>query len=148
MSAWYFEDFTPGTVIPATGRTVTETDVLNFAGVSGDFNVLHVDRTWAADTPFGEPIAHGLLGLAIVSGLMHQTGIINGTIVAFLGLTWRFTGPVKFGDTIRPAMTVRSAKETSKPDRGIVVLNFVVTNQRAERVQEGEFTLMMRRRPV
>lgn len=146
MNAWYFEDFTPGAVIPSHGRTITETDVLNFAGVSGDFNVLHVDRTWAADTPFGEPIAHGLLGLAIVSGLMHQTGVINGTIVAFLGLTWKFVGPVRFGDTIRPRMTVRAARETSKPDRGIVVLDFEVTNQRGEPVQAGEFTLMMRRR--
>lgn len=147
MTGWYYEDFEPHAIISCPGRTVTEADVMNFAGVSGDFNVLHTDRTWAAGTPFGEPIAHGLLGLAIVSGLMHQTGVINGTIVAFLGLTWRFTGPVKFGDTIRARMRVRSKRETSKPDRGIVVLDFEVTNQRDEPVQGGEFTLMMRRRP-
>lgn len=146
MSAWYFEDFVPGTVIPTLGRTVTEADVMAFAGISGDFNVLHMDRTWAAETPFKEPIAHGLLGLAIVSGLMHQTGVINGTILAFAGLTWRFTAPVKFGDTLRATMTVRSVKETSKPDRGLVVLAFEVNNQRDELTQAGDFTLMMMRR--
>jgi len=78
---------------------------------------------------------------------MHQTGVINGTIIAFLGLTWRFTAPVKFGDTIAAEMRVRSAKETSKPDRGVVTLAFAVTNQRGERIQDGEFTLMMKRRP-
>ena len=87
--------------------------------------------------PGGEPIAHGLLGLAIVSGLMHQTGVINGTIIGFLGLTWRFTAPVKFGDTIAAEMRVRAVKETSKPDRGVVTLAFSVTNQREERVQDA-----------
>ncbi len=146
MTPWYFEDFTPGAVIPTVRRTVTESDVMAFAGLSGDFNVLHMDRVFAAETQFGEPIAHGLLGLSIVSGLMHQTGVINGTIIAFLGLTWRFTGPVKFGDTIAAEMRVRAVKETSKPDRGVVTLAFTVTNQRQERVQDGEFTLMMQRR--
>jgi acyl dehydratase len=146
MNPWYFEDFIPGAVIPTVRRTVTEADVMAFAGVSGDFNVLHTDRVFAAETQFGEPIAHGLLGLSIVSGLMHQTGVINGTIIAFLGLTWRFIGPVKFGDTIAADMRVRTVKETSKPDRGVVTLAFTVTNQRDERVQDGEFTLMMQRR--
>lgn len=146
MTPWYFEDFTPGAVIPTVRRTVTEADVMAFAGISGDFNVLHTDRVFAADTQFGQPIAHGLLGLAIVSGLMHQTGIINGTIIGFLGLTWRFTAPVKFGDTIAAEMRVRAVKETSKPDRGVVTLAFSVTNQRDERAQDGEFTLMMKRR--
>ena len=146
MTPWYFEDFTPGAVIPTVRRTVTEADVMAFAGISGDYNVLHTDRVFAAETQFGEPIAHGLLGLAIVSGLMHQTGVINGTIIGFLGLTWRFTAPVKFSDTIAAEMRVRAVKETSKPDRGVVTLAFSVTNQRGERVQDGEFTLMMKRR--
>ena len=146
MTPWFFEDFAPGAVIPTVRRTVTEADVMAFAGLSGDYNALHTDRVFAAETQFGEPIAHGLLGLAIVSGLMHQTGIINGTIIGFLGLTWRFTAPVKFGDTIAAEMRVRAVKETSKPDRGVVTLAFSVTNQRDERAQDGEFTLMMKRR--
>ena len=148
MTAWYFEDFTEGEVIPTPGKTVTETDVMNFAGVSGDFNVLHMDREYAATTQFGEPIAHGLLGLSIVSGMMHQAGVINGTIIAFLGLEWRFTGPVLFGDTIKAQMLVVQAKASSKPDRGVVKLDFKVTNQRAEPVQEGVFNLLMKRRPT
>ena len=146
MTPWFFEDFAPGAVIPTARRTVTEADVMAFAGVSGDFNVLHTDRVFAAETQFGEPIAHGLLGLSLVSGLMHQTGVINGTIIAFLGLTWRFTAPVKFGDTLAAEMRVRAVKETSKPDRGVVTLAFTITNQRGERAQDGEFTLMMKRR--
>lgn len=146
MQAWYYEDFTEGTLIPTPGRTVTEADVMAFAGISGDFNVLHMDREYAATTQFGEPIAHGLLGLAIVSGMMHQAGVINGTIIAFLGLEWRFIGPVKFGDTIKGKMRVKEKRETSKPDRGVVKLDFKILNQRNEPVQEGVFNLLMKRR--
>lgn len=146
MQAWYFEDFKPGELIPTPGKTVTEADVMAFAGISGDFNVLHMDREYAKSTQFGEPIAHGLLGLSIVSGMMHQTGVINGTIIAFLGLEWRFTGPVKFGDTIRCEMRVLETKPSKKSDRGVVRLDFRVINQRDEPVQEGVFNLLMKRR--
>lgn len=148
MQGWYLEDFEVGRCLEAPERTVTEADVMAFAGLSGDYNLLHTSRPYAERTEFGEPIAHGLLGLAMVSGMMHQAGIINGTIVAFLGLEWRFTGPVRFGDTIATVMRVEEVRPTSRPGRGVVKLAFAVTNQRGEPVQEGVFSLLMRARPA
>lgn len=148
MLGWYFEDFVPGAELDTPARTVTESDVVAFAGLSGDYNPLHVDREYAAGTQWGEPIAHGLLGLTITSGLLHQINIINGTIIAFMELAWRFTAPVKFGDTIRAQLRVLECKETSKPDRGVVRLEFQVRKQDGVLVQEGTFTLLMRRRPA
>ena len=76
------------------GRTVTETDIVQFAGLSGDFNPMHTDATYAAKTQFGERVAHGLLGLAIASGLSYQLGFLDGTVLAFTGLEGKFRAPI------------------------------------------------------
>jgi len=144
--ALHFEDFEVGAETVTDSRTVTEADVVAFAGLSGDYNPLHVDAEFARSTPFGERIAHGLLGLAIASGLVSRTGAIEGTALAFLGTEWRFTAPIKLGDTITVHSRVDDTRETSKPDRGIVVFAVEIVNQRGEVVQEGTQTLLMRRR--
>ena len=120
MLGWYFEDFTPGAEVDTPARTVTESDVVAFAGLSGDYNPLHVDREYAAGTQWGEPIAHGLLGLTITSGLLHQVNIINGTIIAFMELEWRFTAPVKFGDTPRPDLILLDLNLPRKDGREVL----------------------------
>jgi acyl dehydratase len=145
--ALHFEDFEVGTETVTDSRTVTEADVVAFAGLSGDYNPLHVDAEFARATPFGERIAHGLLGLAIASGLVSRTGAIEGTALAFLATEWRFTAPIKLGDTITVRSRVADRRETSKPDRGIVTFSVQVVNQRGEVVQEGTQTLLMKRRP-
>jgi acyl dehydratase len=146
MNPLYYEDFEIGREYATSSRTVTEADIVAFAGLSGDFNRLHVDEEYAKQTVFGARIAHGLLGLSIASGLMTQTRMMEGTVVAFLGLTWNFKGAVKIGDTITVRLRVADKRETSKPDRGIVRLAVSVINQRGEVVQEGENTLMVKRR--
>ncbi|GIV97956.1 MAG: MaoC family dehydratase [Herpetosiphonaceae bacterium] len=143
----YYEDFQVGDEFITPGRTVTEADVMLFAGLSGDYNPLHTDAEYARETIYGERIAHGLLGLSIATGLKARLGIMQGTIMAFLGLEWRFTGPITFGDTIHCRVRIKSMRETSKPDRGIIVQAVQIVNQRGEVVQEGEMTTMIRRRP-
>jgi len=142
----YFEDIEVGDEYLSPGRTVTETDIVTFAGLSGDYNVLHTDAEFMKSSIFGERIAHGLLGLAISSGLGSRAMARPYATLAFLGLRWRFKGPIKIGDTIKVRMKVTAKRETSKPDRGIVTVQRHVLNQRGEVVQEGDTELMIERR--
>lgn len=141
-----FDEFEEDAVYTTASRTITEADVVAFAGLSGDFNPLHTDETFAANTPFGTRIAHGALGLAVATGLANQLGIFEGTTMALMEMQTRFTGPVMFGDTIHMEMKVASKKETSKPDRGVISFETIVKNQRGEDVLQGQWTLMMRRK--
>lgn len=146
MAPLYFEDFEIGTQYVTRSRTITEADVVAFAGLSGDFNPLHVDEEFGKKTIFGTRIAHGLLGLSVASGLINQMGIGEGTVMAFLGLTWNFKAVIKFGDTITVHQHVAEKRETSKNDRGILRMAITVLNQNGEVVQDGEHVLMVRKR--
>jgi acyl dehydratase len=145
MERQRYEDITVGDEYLSPGRTVTEADIVAFAGLSGDYNVLHTDAELMRTSIFGERIAHGLLGLAIQSGLGTRAVARPFATLAFLGLKWRFKGPIRIGDTIRVRIKVTDKRETSKPDRGIVVMQRTVLNQRGETVQEGETELMVER---
>lgn len=127
------------------GLTVTESHVLGFAGLTGDFFDVHVDDEAARALGFPGRIAHGLLGLALVDGLKNRAPV-RLAAVASLGWTFDFTAPILIGDRIQATITVRSTRPTRRPDRGIAVLGFDVVNQRGETVQRGENRLMMLRR--
>ena len=142
----YFEDIRVGDAYVSPGRTVTEADIVAFAGLSGDYNVLHTDAEYMRTSIFGERIAHGLLGLALQSGLSARAMARPFATLAFLGLRWRFKAPIKIGDTIKVRLEVTDKRETSKPDRGIVVIQRSVLNQRGEVVQEGDTDVMVERR--
>ena len=143
----FFEDFEVGQEFISAARTITETDVVMFAALTGDYNSLHTDVEYAKTTQFGQRLAHGLLGLSIVSGLMMRSQIFEGTILAFLGIdNWRFTGPIFIGDTVHFKMKIAQKKETSKADRGIIVREVSLINQRGEVVQQGQMTVMVRRK--
>jgi acyl dehydratase len=141
----YFEDIQVGEAYESPGRTVTETDIVLFAGLSGDYNVLHTDAEFMKKSIFGERIAHGLLGLSIQAGLFTRATQAYATL-ALAGLRWKFKGPIKIGDTIRLRATVTAKKETEEADRGLVTLQRTVLNQRDEVVQEGETELLVERR--
>lgn len=146
--ARYYEDFTVGDKFESPARTVTEHDVLSFAGLSGDYNQVHTDREFAAETALGQPIAHGILGIAIAGGLVTRTGVFDGTTIALLSIKeWNFTGPIFFGDTIHIEFEITMMRETSKPDVGIMERLMRLVNQRGETVQSGEMVTMVRRRP-
>lgn len=145
MSKTWFEDYRVGDEFASPARTVTEADVVLFAGLTGDYNRLHTDAEYMRGSIFGERIAHGLLGLAIVNGLKYRTPMDSDGVLAFLGLSWSFSAPIRFGDTIRGIFRVVELRPTSKPDRGIMRLAVEVRNQRDELVQGGEFTMMLKR---
>jgi acyl dehydratase len=140
-----FEDIEVGEEYESPGRTLTETDIVIFAGLSGDYNVLHTDAEFMKASIFGERIAHGLLGLAIQSGLFSRA-TQPYAMLALAGLRWKFKGPIKIGDTIRVRARVIAKRETAKPDRGMVTLERTIVNQRGEVVQEGETDLLVERR--
>jgi acyl dehydratase len=139
----YFEDFKEGDQYVTPGRSITESDVSRFAGLSGDFNPAHTDYEYAKAGPFGAPIAHGLLSLVVAAGLADRDGSLDGSAIALLEIAWRFRQPVMFGDTIRARLTVISKRVTSKGDRGVLVRKVEVLNQHSSVVQEGSFTTMV-----
>jgi acyl dehydratase len=143
----YFEDFEIGELFRSPGRTVTEADVVQYSGLSGDYNQIHTDEEYAKErTIFGTRIAHGLLGLSLTEGLKSRVGIFEETSLASLEWTWRFRSPILIGDTLHVEWTIAAKRETSKPDRGIVTEAVKLLNQRGETVAEGEHLVMMKRR--
>jgi acyl dehydratase len=143
----YFEDVKVGFRFETPRRTVTEADLVAFAGVSGDFNPLHTDRVFAAGSIYGERIAHGALVVSLATGLRQRVGLFDGTLMGLLEIRhWRFAAPVRIGDTIRAMNEVTELRETSKPDRGIMVQRIEVLNQDDTVVQHGEFVLLLQRR--
>lgn len=140
-----FDQFNLGDVFASQARTVTEADVVAFAGLSGDFNPLHTDAEFGRTTPFGERIAHGMLVAAMATGMANWTGVFEGTTLALMEQVLQYKGAVKFGDTLHLELRVAEKKETSKADRGVVVFETHVCNQAGQAVLEGKWTLLMRR---
>ncbi len=141
-----FDELNIGDEIVTIGRTITEADVTNFAGISGDFHPEHMNDEYAKKGPLGERIAHGLLTTAIATGMVNQTGITEGTTIAVLEMKQKFLKAVKFGDTIRSVFRIINKKETKKPDRGIVTAALTVLNQKDETVLEAEIVMMLYRK--
>lgn len=142
----YFEDLHVGQTYTTAARTVTEADIVNFAGVSGDFNPAHVDIEHATAGQFGKRIAHGLLGLSIASGQAFSLGFFEGTIIAWTGLDWKFRAPILIGDTIHTATEVKKVKARKSVGGGFVTLEVKVLNQKGETTQKGTWTVIVKSR--
>ena len=140
----YFEEFSVGDTIVTAGRTITEADVVNFAGLSGDYNQIHTDAAFAAQWMFGERIAHGLLVLSIATGQAVQTGIIEGTVLAFREVSWKFSKPVFLGDTIDVVIEVVNTKPMARLGGGSVTMKVQVRNQEQEVVHRGEWIMLIK----
>lgn len=143
----YFEEFEVGQTLVTAGRTITETDIVNFAGVTGDYNQIHVDAEYAAGQMFGQRIAHGLLVLSIAVGLAVQTGLIEQTVLAFRELEWKFSRPVMIGDTVHAHIEIVELKAMPRLGGGTVVMKVDVSNQRNETVQRGNWEMLVKSRP-
>lgn len=146
--AWYYEDFTAGRSVTTPRRTITEADVVGFAGLSGDFNPLHVDEVFAREAGYGGRIAHGPMVLGMALGLGAQAGLFNGTVLGMLDVQWAFHGPVRAGDTLYAVITVVSARPTRKPGRGVVTLGFEVRTATQDLVQSGQCQILFACRPA
>ncbi len=138
----YFEEFQIGDSVESVGRTVTETDVVNFAALSGDYNLIHTDAEYSKGQMFGQRVAHGLLVLSIASGLAVRLGFMEETVLAFRGLEWQFRVPVFIGDTIRLRVTVEGTKAMRRVGGGLVTFKMEVLNQRNEVVNRGTWDLL------
>jgi len=140
----YFEDFSVGMSILSPGRTITESDIVTFAGLSGDFNQIHTDAEYSQSTPFGQRVAHGLLGLSIASGLAVRTGVLEGTVLAFREINeWKFVKPVLIGDTIHVVMLVVETKGLRGTGGGAVTIEMRVVKQNDEVVMKGTWKMLV-----
>jgi 3-hydroxybutyryl-CoA dehydratase len=144
----YFEEFEVGTEILTAARTVTETDIVNFAGLSGDFNFIHTNEVGAGETPFGTRVAHGMLVASIATGLAVQQGFIDGTTLAFRELTWKFTKPVFIGDTIQVRIKTTDTKAMARMGGGLVTFEARVVNQADDVVHKGEWRMLIKSKTV
>jgi acyl dehydratase len=142
----YFSEFQVGQTFLSGGRTVTEADVVLFAGLSGDYNPLHTDAVFAAGTPFGQRVAHGMLACSISTGLGQTLGIFDGTTLALMKQEFEFKAPVLFGDTIRLRLTVESLTPSRKGGKGVVLMRSEILKQDDSVAVTGSWTVQFRDR--
>ena len=141
-----FEDFVPGETFRSAGLTVTETHVVSWASLTGDWTWLHIDAERATGSVFGERVAHGPFTFAAALGLVTQTGMLGDGILAWLGADeLRLPAPVRIGDTITVRCTVIGCRPSAKPDRGTVELGYEVRTQRDEPVMTFRSSFLIRR---
>ncbi len=140
----FFEEFEIGQNLITAGRTITEADIVRFAGLSGDFNQIHTDAAFAAAGPFGERVAHGLLVQSIATGLAVQSGVIEGTVLAFRELSCKFSLPVFIGDTVHVTLEIMEKKGLPRLGGGQVEMKFRVLNQEGKAVQRGSWVMLVK----
>jgi len=145
----YFEEFVVGKQVVSPSRTITEADIVGFAGLSGDYTSIHTDAESVKDGPFGQRVAHGLLIISIASGLAARTGILEGTIFAFREIkSWKFSLPVFIGDTVHVIMEVKEMKALPRLGGGSVYLLLDIRNQNDETVMKGIWNVLMESKPA
>lgn len=144
----YFEEFALGATHTSAERRITEADIAAFSDLTGDHNPLHLDAEFASRSVFGQRIAQGLLGLSIASGLLTQLGFIDGTLLAFRELSWKFSLPIFIGDIIHAAARVTDLRALPRLGGGAVTFDVEVLNQRGERVQSGQWMVLIAGKPA
>ncbi len=144
----WFNEFEVGQQIITTGRTITESDIVSFAGISGDYNQIHTNAEFAGKTLFGQRVAHGLLGLSIASGLAMRTGVLEGTVIAFREINnWKFTNPLLIGDTVHAELNIIETKPIPRVGGGSIVIEIALKNHRDEVTMKGTWTVMVANKP-
>jgi len=144
----YFEEFEVGQKIITVGRTVTESDLVTFAGLSGDYNQIHTDVEYSKATTYGQRVAHGLLGISLASGLAMRTGLLENTVIFFREINnWKFIKSIFIGDTIHVEMEVAETKALPRIGGGSVVITLDVKKQSGETVMKGNWTVLVMSKP-
>jgi len=139
----YGDDFNVGEIYRTPSITVTETHVVNWAGLTGDFYPLHMDKVYAEKTQFGERIAHGPMVFALAVGLVALAGFGGDAPIAWLGLdTLRMKAPVRIGDTITVSVLVKDKRATSNPKKGVQTWEYTVFNQHGIAVMTFDYKMM------
>lgn len=143
----YYEDYEIGVTMTTRGRTVTESDIVSFAGLTGDYNPMHTDAEYMKESMFGQRVAHGLLTLSYAVGQAYQLGFMERTVLAFRGLEMKFSLPVFIGDTIHAELIVREKKDAARLGGGMVTIDIKILNQSGKTVQSGELLVLVASRP-
>lgn len=143
----YYEDFEIDKVMVTQGRTISEADVMLFAGLSGDWTPIHVDAHFAAKGDFGQRIVHSTLTMSVAIGLMSQLKLFEGTVIGALNLSFDFGKPMFLGDTLYVDVACFEKRLTKKPGRGIVKVRLDGKNQNGELLLSGVSTTMVMTRP-
>ncbi len=136
-----YGEFQIGAKDKSPAVTITDAHIILFASLSGDYNPLHIDEEFAKKTPFKTRIAHGLLSVSVLSGYLGQ--LLSGTAIAFLGAHYKFTAPVKIGDTIHAELEIINKKDVAKYNGGVVTIKMQIKNQRGEVCVDGEASAMV-----
>lgn len=143
----YFEDIDIGKEMTTRGRTITEADLVQFAGLTGDYNPMHTDAEFMKSSAFGQRVAHGMLTLSYAVGQAYQLGFMERTVIAFRGLEMKFSLPVFIGDTLHTELKVIETKEARRMGGGWVTLEVKIINQAGKTVQSGSWTVLLAFRP-
>ena len=148
MPGLYFEEFSVGQKITSVARTVAESDIMTFAGLTGDYNQIHTDAEFAKGTQFGGRVAHGLLGLSLAVGLLMRTGVLEGTVLAFREIVeWKFVKPVFIGDTLHVEMEAKKLKPMPRIRGGQALVALDVKNQKNETLMRGTLAVLVASKP-
>jgi acyl dehydratase len=146
-----YDDLHVGMAFRSPGRTITDADLVAFAGLTGDYSELHTSDVYAKSSQFGRKVAHGMLGLAYAHGLMWaRTGELRETAIAFLGIgDWRVVGPIFVGDTIFVDYRIAELRDSqSKPTQAVATFDVEVVNQNGAVVQRGQKALLVSKVPL
>lgn len=146
-----YEDLHVGMAFRSPGRTITEADVVAFAGLTGDYSELHTSEVYGRNSEFGRRVAHGMLGLAYAHGLMWpRTGELRETAIAFLGISdWKFVAPIFLGDTIFVNYRLSELRDSrSRPTQAIATFEVSVVDQDERVVQQGRKVLLVSKVPL
>lgn len=144
MIGQYFDDYEVGQIFETHGRTLTETDLVNFCGIIGDYEPPHADEVFARSTPIGRRMMQGCLVTTAAEGLMTRSGLFDGTALTLLAASWEYKAPVFIGDTIHARLEVKEARKSSKGGRGIVTFAIRVLNHDGKDVVTGSYVMMVK----
>lgn len=144
MTGQYFDDYTVGQTFDTHGRTLTETDLVNFCGIIGDYEPPHADETFVRSTPIGRRVMQGCLVTTAAEGLMTRSGLFDGTAITLLASSWEYRSPVFIGDTVRARLEVKEVRKSSKGGRGVVTFTTKILNQDSKEVVTGTYVMMVK----
>jgi acyl dehydratase len=139
----YYEQYEVGQKLTTRGRTITEADIVQFAGLTGDYNPMHTDAEYMKSSMFGQRIAHGMLVLSYAVGQAYQLGFMEGRVLAFRGLEMKFSVPVFIGDTLHAEITVAEKKDALRMGGGLITFEVKIVNQSGKTVQSGTWTVLI-----
>jgi acyl dehydratase len=140
----YFEQFEIGLTLHTAARTITEADIVTFAGLSGDYNQIHTNAVYAAQETFGQRVAHGMLVQSIATGLAVQAGFIEGTVLAFREMDCKFSLPVFIGDTVHVEIEITDKKHFPRLNGGNIMMKYSVLNQEGKAAQRGTWVMLIK----